>query len=171
MNNNKGFTLIELLVVISIIGFLATFAVYAFNVARVKARDAKRLADMTLIQKALDLYYDNNNRFPSNSDSDCSGWDSGYYGSGDSFISPLETSQVILEVPGDPAFSQCGAYRYYRYSAGSYGCSSAKGAFYVLGIIDMESSSRPYPTSPGWNCPTRNWQNEFDWVVGRFEGS
>ena len=52
MNNNKGFTLIELLVVISIIGFLATFAVYAFNVARVKARDAKRLADMTLIQKA-----------------------------------------------------------------------------------------------------------------------
>lgn len=52
----SGFTLIELLVVIAIIGLLSTIAVVALNSARVKGRDAKRIADVRQMQTALALY-------------------------------------------------------------------------------------------------------------------
>ena len=62
-NFKSGFTLIELLVVIAIISLLATLAITSLNNARKKSRDAKRLADMKQIQKALDLYYDENGSY------------------------------------------------------------------------------------------------------------
>lgn len=63
--NKKGFTLIELLVVIAIIGLLSTLAVVALSSAREKARDSKRLSDLKQIQTALELYYTDNNAYPS----------------------------------------------------------------------------------------------------------
>lgn len=62
--NKKGFTLIELLVVIAIIGLLSTLAVVSLNNARAKSRDAKRVSDIKQIQTALELYYNDNNGYP-----------------------------------------------------------------------------------------------------------
>jgi type II secretion system protein G len=62
--NKKGFTLIELLVVIAIIGLLSTLAVVALGSAREKARDAKRLSDLKQVQTALELFYTDNNGYP-----------------------------------------------------------------------------------------------------------
>lgn len=62
--NKKGFTLIELLVVIAIIGLLSTLAVVALGSARQKSRDAKRLSDIKQVQTALELYYTDNNAYP-----------------------------------------------------------------------------------------------------------
>jgi len=62
--NKKGFTLIELLVVIAIIGLLSTLAVVALGSARQKARDSKRLSDVKQIQTALELYFTDNNSYP-----------------------------------------------------------------------------------------------------------
>lgn len=56
MRNKKGFTLIELLVVIAIIGLLSTLAVVSLNNARVKARDAKRMADIKTLQQAIEMH-------------------------------------------------------------------------------------------------------------------
>src|SRR3989339_381692 len=64
-NNIKGFTLVELLVVIAIIGLLSTFAVVSLNEARLKARDARRLADVKQMMTALEIYYSSCGRYPS----------------------------------------------------------------------------------------------------------
>ncbi len=63
--NNPGFTLIELLVVIAIIALLSSIALIGFLSARQKSRDAKRLADMTQMNTALELYYSYNRGYPS----------------------------------------------------------------------------------------------------------
>ena len=64
VKNKQGFTLIELLVVIAIIGLLSTLSILALNQARARARDAKRVADVKQIQTALEMYFNDNNKYP-----------------------------------------------------------------------------------------------------------
>ncbi|OGF27180.1 hypothetical protein A2331_00370 [Candidatus Falkowbacteria bacterium RIFOXYB2_FULL_34_18] len=66
--NKKGFTLIELLVVIAIIGLLSTLAVVSLNNARLKSRDARRLADVKQMQTALELFFTDCNAYPNAAD-------------------------------------------------------------------------------------------------------
>ena len=61
---SKGFTLIELLVVIAIIGILSSVVLASLNSARLKSRDARRLADIKQIQNALTLYFDSAGAYP-----------------------------------------------------------------------------------------------------------
>lgn len=60
----RAFTLVELLVVIAIIGLLSSVAVVSLSGARVNSRNAKRKADMVQVSKALELYYSDNNTYP-----------------------------------------------------------------------------------------------------------
>jgi prepilin-type N-terminal cleavage/methylation domain-containing protein len=63
-NSRRSFTLIELLVVIAIIGLLAGVAVASLNNARVRARDAKRVGDISQITKAIELAFAFNGSYP-----------------------------------------------------------------------------------------------------------
>ncbi len=65
VKNTKGFTLIELLVVIAIIGLLSSVVMASLNAARGKARDAQRQSDIQQVYKAIQLYWLNNNSYPS----------------------------------------------------------------------------------------------------------
>lgn len=63
-NKNKGFTLIELLVVVAIIGMLAAMIELSLGNARLKARDTRRLSDVSQIRTALELYLNQGGGYP-----------------------------------------------------------------------------------------------------------
>jgi prepilin-type N-terminal cleavage/methylation domain-containing protein len=103
----KGFTLIELLVVISIIGLLASVVLVALNNTRKKARDARRIADVNQIAKALSIYYSNNNAYP------YMDYSAGGYGcgqgidgtGGDLLSSGLIANKILAKTPMPPPSS------------------------------------------------------------------
>lgn len=170
---NKGFTLIELLVVIAIVGILSSVVLVAINPAKriAEAKDSQRRSDMSSIKVALLAYYTAYGRFPSPNSEASGGWDDSHLGV---FIDTLRTSGYLKNVPVDPVNNASNRYSYYRYGAGSYGCPASKGAFVVLGVRNLESTTLRANQQPGakegiWTCPNRNWGTEFDYVWGEFE--
>ena len=113
MNNKKsGFTLIELLVVVAIIGLLSTMSIVALNNARARSRDARRVADVKQIQTALELYYNDNSKYPP-------------IPLGASIVSPDSSTVYMAQVPTppDPDDGTCTtatAYTYTNASASTY---------------------------------------------------
>ena len=92
---SAGFTLIELLVVISIIGFLTVASVVVFNIVRMNARDATRVANIATISRALAMYLnDSRTGYPA-STGECLKDSSGVG-------AELRAAQVLLAVPLDP---------------------------------------------------------------------
>lgn len=64
LNSFFGFSVIELVVVMAMIGLLLAIVLASFNDARLKARNAKRISDLTQIQLALEHYYDDRGEYP-----------------------------------------------------------------------------------------------------------
>jgi len=59
-----GFTLVELLVVIAILSILAVVGLGQYSNAQKKAKDAQRKADLSSIQRGLEMYFTDNEGFP-----------------------------------------------------------------------------------------------------------
>lgn len=63
----KGFTLVELLVVMAILGVLVAIVAGNFRSAQLRGRDAQRKSDLKQLSEALELFYADYGRYPSDS--------------------------------------------------------------------------------------------------------
>ena len=62
---NRAFTLIEIVVVIGIMGVLTTIIYSSFDGSKAQSRDQKRVSDISAIQLALELHFNQNGYYPS----------------------------------------------------------------------------------------------------------
>lgn len=146
----RAFTLIELLVVIAIIGLLSTIVLSSLNAARIKSRDARRIADMKQLQLALAVYADANSL--------------GYPVT----LQPLAPLYISV-LPTDPTGAvtcttgmEAGCYVYAALKPGGGVCSPGATSYHLGGILedpsnqylstdgDFYSASSPDPG--GQNC-------------------
>lgn len=101
MKNLPGFTLVELLVVMAIIGILAAIGTFGYTEAVKLSRDAKRQADLKLIQSALEQYHNDQHFYPPNSFTVSSGMR--FTNATAQLPPPPETKVYLNNVPQDPS--------------------------------------------------------------------
>lgn len=97
----RSFTLIELLVVIAIIGSLSAILLPNFMGARERARDSQRKSDLKQIQKALEMYKQDQLP-PSFPTSVACGTSTCFPNSGSEWKNPVTNSIYMNLVPEDP---------------------------------------------------------------------
>ena len=159
MNQKSGFTLIELLIIIIILGFLA--ALISGNIVNSlqKGRDARRKNDLAQIQRALEMYYEDNRMYPN-----------GAPPFGSKFCQTVSCNSgekvYMMRTPTDPNASY--SYNYITDSSGQY--------FYLLSCIEnyvndqsFGVSSKGYcagPTPPCGSAPTCGACGVCKYVLG-----
>jgi len=103
-------------VVIAIIGLLASISVIALNTARAKARDTKRVADIKQISTALELFFNDMGRYPSDAE-----WASGsiYSTSSGATTTYLANIPTAPTTPDGSCTAASNAYQYTQADAGA----------------------------------------------------
>ena len=145
----RGFTLIELLVVIAIIGLLASVVLASLNSARVKSRDARRLADLKQLATALELYYNDSAAYPvlTTQNTTVAGFGTALAG--------LTTGGYIAAIPNDPS----GGTKTYYYK------TTTAGAYYCLGA-DVEGTPQSSSCNVGASGLGAAMSSPVDYSVG-----
>jgi len=147
IKNNRGFTLIELLVVIAIIGLLSSIVLVSLNSARMKARDARKIADFKNIQTALYMFYDQFGHMPNNYNPCCGACEpQTYYNQS---MQELVSAGFLSVIPKGP---EGGGYCYYNYGAGN-----SIGAIMVTGLEAAPNTTTGIPPSCRPWSPGVNW--------------
>ena len=149
----RGFTLIELLIVVVILGILAAIIVPQASSARSEARDATRETDMRAVEKALEMWANDNGDYPV-----VSGWsgDAGAYGgkgyTGPTGYIPDLAPTYIKTLPRDPNPAIPSANKGYLYQ------STGKDYKYLAWNTPESFTGRPLvdPTRPttSWSVYT-----------------
>ena len=120
----RGFTLIELLVVIAIIGILSTVVLASLSTARMKSRDARRIADIKQLQLALELYRDSNNKYPTT-------------------LAALTTGGYMSVIPKDPSTGSN-----YIYAANDPAGGACNPSSYHIGAVLEDTTNNALTQDP-----------------------
>lgn len=130
----EGFSLLELLIVMAVLALLTMLVAGNYVTSLKKGRDAQRKADLQSIQKALELYYEDNKSYPINS-------------LPNPFCHPngCATEQYMANFPTDPQ----GYTYYYNSTDGSY--------YRIYSCIEYDADRGPnvkYVPTPAYsnNC-------------------
>lgn len=124
-NSIKGFTLLELIVVITIIGLIMGVLMVNFNNTRVRARDARRKAELDQISKALRMYYADYQSYPTHGTGGNAGKIMGCGSDGDevcNWTDGFEAGGVVYiqQFPQDPLNNSDHQYRYERVNSDEF---------------------------------------------------
>lgn len=138
MKIQKAFTLIEILVVVAILAILMTIIITNVESTQKKARDSRRMSEITQIMKAVRAYNIDKAHFPVGENDD-DGWDIGK--GANLFIPELVNSGLTKSVPVEIKDSMAG-YRYkYFPKATDELCSGADMNNYMVLWTECESDS------------------------------
>ena len=165
--NSTGFTLIELLVVISIIAILMAVATVSYTNAQMKGRDNKRKSDLKAVQQALEIYFQQNGKYPSTETTGQAGrikcnvtgditaksWGTVFVCDATGTPDPPAVT-YMSPLPKDPAFSGSTTQDYY------YDSSSPNNSYVISATLEntkdqdnknVPTSNPPFGASYAWN--------------------
>lgn len=163
--NYKGFTLIEMLVVISIIGILASLAIFGMQNAFKNSRNTQRKSDLKQYQTALENFANANNSFyPSRTNPAgvaCSA------ASGQAtYLCMASGGLNITNCPEDPTFTTGGT-NFYRYQSDGVGGTTSATRYLLWATMETSPQkawvvcsngksgevSTPFIIPGSGNCP------------------
>lgn len=148
-----GFTLVELIIVMAILGIMATLVAGNYLTSARRSRDARRKSDLSMISKALEMYYNDYGQYPLASAGRIAGCGAGGTGAcvwGTSAFSNTTTGVVYMKkMPKDPGtysylYTTTGGTNYQLYARLEYtqdkdafspatgNCGSANSCTYVI---------------------------------------
>lgn len=150
-NFQCGFTLVELLIVIAVIGVLAGGIMLVLDPAAQfqKANDARRKADISQIEKALETFYQDVGKYPEVESNKIKGLDGNAVDWGTSFM------PYISALPADPNSS-----KKYVYHMGSGGQT-----YYLYASLDRGAND-PQACNQGDACASLNSNGISDDACG-----
>lgn len=148
-NKQRGFTIVELLIVIVVIGILAAITIVAYNGVQARATFSAYKSDIAGINKAILLYYADNDAYPGNLASSGSCWTNS--GTRD-FISGL-VPNYLTRTPTTQN-SAAGNYYAYCFNAGAteYKLMRLVPSGVTLPAIELSNNALTDPIRP-----TRGW--------------